>query len=71
MDDIDLLSGSLENAVGTIGGFCGGKAYVVDHQVSVFTLIPFIVSVYIDNYVVSATIWSRLLFLSFGSTHAD
>ena len=33
MDEIDLMCASLENAVGTIGGFCAGKAYVVDHQV--------------------------------------
>ena len=33
LDEIDLVCASLENAIGTIGGFCAGKAYVVDHQV--------------------------------------
>ena len=31
--DVDLMSGSLEHAVASIGGFCCGTSYVVDHQV--------------------------------------
>ncbi|XP_065830585.1 serine palmitoyltransferase 1-like [Oscarella lobularis] len=30
--DVDLMSGSLEHAVASIGGFCCGTSYVVDHQ---------------------------------------
>ncbi|XP_064476863.1 serine palmitoyltransferase 1-like [Ornithodoros turicata] len=30
--EIDLMSASLENAVGSYGGFCCGTSYVVDHQ---------------------------------------
>ena len=32
-DNIDMIMGSLENAIGGIGGFCTGKKYVIDHQV--------------------------------------
>lgn len=32
IDDIDLVSGSLEHAIGAYGGFCCGKSFVVDHQ---------------------------------------
>lgn len=32
VDEVDLIAASLENALGTTGGFCFGKAYVVDHQ---------------------------------------
>ena len=32
VSEIDLLAGSLEYAVGSVGGFCAGKAYVIDHQ---------------------------------------
>lgn len=31
-DDIDLIAASLENAIGSTGGFCCGKKYIVDHQ---------------------------------------
>lgn len=31
-DDVDLICASLEMAVGSTGGFCAGKSYVVDHQ---------------------------------------
>ncbi|XP_059608632.1 serine palmitoyltransferase 1 [Phlebotomus argentipes] len=31
-DEIDLISASLEWAVGTIGGFCVGSSFIVDHQ---------------------------------------
>jgi serine palmitoyltransferase len=30
--DVDLICASLEMAVGSTGGFCAGKSYVVDHQ---------------------------------------
>ncbi|ELU18888.1 hypothetical protein CAPTEDRAFT_226782 [Capitella teleta] len=30
--EIDLITGSLEYALGSVGGFCVGKSYVVDHQ---------------------------------------
>ena len=30
--EIDLVAGSLENALGSVGGFCVGKAFVIDHQ---------------------------------------
>ena len=33
IDEIDLISASLELAIGASGGFCCGKAYVIDHQV--------------------------------------
>lgn len=33
-DEIDLISASLENAIGAVGGFCCGKKFIVDHQVS-------------------------------------
>lgn len=32
VDEIDLIIGSLENSLGSIGGFACGKSYVVDHQ---------------------------------------
>ncbi|CAH1773901.1 unnamed protein product, partial [Owenia fusiformis] len=32
VSEIDLITASIENSVGSIGGFCCGKAYVVDHQ---------------------------------------
>ncbi|KAK3089463.1 hypothetical protein FSP39_003823 [Pinctada imbricata] len=31
-DEIDLIAASLENAIGSSGGFCCGKKYVIDHQ---------------------------------------
>lgn len=37
MDDVDLIAACLENAIGGAGGFCVGKKYIVDHQVSNFT----------------------------------
>lgn len=32
VDDIDHISGSLENAIGAYGGFCSGTSFIVDHQ---------------------------------------
>eukprot|EP00052_Salpingoeca_macrocollata_P003399 m.35651 g.35651 ORF g.35651 m.35651 type:complete len:473 (-) comp13280_c0_seq1:65-1483(-) len=32
VEDVDMLVGSLENALGSIGGFCVGRTFVVDHQ---------------------------------------
>jgi serine palmitoyltransferase len=32
VDDIDLITGSLETSIGSCGGFCVGTKYVVDHQ---------------------------------------
>ena len=34
IDEVDLISISLENALASIGGMCVGKAYVIDHQVN-------------------------------------
>ena len=30
--DVDLICASLETAMGSTGGFCAGKSYIVDHQ---------------------------------------
>uniref|UniRef100_A0A8C5HW20 Serine palmitoyltransferase 1 n=1 Tax=Gouania willdenowi TaxID=441366 RepID=A0A8C5HW20_GOUWI len=32
IDDIDLISANMENAVATVGGFCCGRSFVIDHQ---------------------------------------
>ena len=32
MDDVDLIMATLENAMGSIGGFCVGTSFVVEHQ---------------------------------------
>ena len=32
--DIDLISAELERSIGSIGGFCAGTTYVIDHQES-------------------------------------
>ena len=32
MDDVDLIIATLEHAMGSIGGFCVGTSYVVEHQ---------------------------------------
>ncbi|KAK2823597.1 hypothetical protein Q7C36_020197 [Tachysurus vachellii] len=32
MDDIDLISANMENAVASIGGFCCGRSFLIDHQ---------------------------------------
>ncbi|KAH0628180.1 hypothetical protein JD844_009016 [Phrynosoma platyrhinos] len=32
IDDIDLISANMENALASIGGFCCGRSFVVDHQ---------------------------------------
>jgi len=32
VEEVDLIAGSLENAIASVGGFCCGKAYVIDHQ---------------------------------------
>lgn len=34
IDDIDLISANMENAVASIGGFCCGRSFVIDHQVN-------------------------------------
>lgn len=34
IEEVDLISISLENALASIGGMCVGKAYVIDHQVN-------------------------------------
>jgi len=31
-EDVDLISAELERAVGSVGGFCAGSTYVIDHQ---------------------------------------
>lgn len=31
-DDVDLICSSLENAIGSIGGFSVGTTFIVDHQ---------------------------------------
>uniref|UniRef100_A0A8C1TEF0 Serine palmitoyltransferase 1 n=1 Tax=Cyprinus carpio TaxID=7962 RepID=A0A8C1TEF0_CYPCA len=33
IDDIDLISANMENALASIGGFCCGRSFVIDHQV--------------------------------------
>jgi len=30
--DIDLISAELERGIGSIGGFCAGSTFVIDHQ---------------------------------------
>ncbi|XP_056146717.1 serine palmitoyltransferase 1 [Lampris incognitus] len=32
IDHIDLISANMENAVASIGGFCCGRSFVIDHQ---------------------------------------
>ncbi|XP_015266123.1 PREDICTED: serine palmitoyltransferase 1 [Gekko japonicus] len=32
IDDIDLISANMENSLASIGGFCCGRSFVVDHQ---------------------------------------
>uniref|UniRef100_A0A8C5BM50 Serine palmitoyltransferase 1 n=1 Tax=Gadus morhua TaxID=8049 RepID=A0A8C5BM50_GADMO len=32
IDDIDLISANMENAIASIGGFCCGRSFVIDHQ---------------------------------------
>ena len=31
-EDVDIMCVSLDMAVASVGGFCAGKAYVIDHQ---------------------------------------
>jgi serine palmitoyltransferase len=31
-DDVDIIMGSLETSLGSIGGFAAGRSYVIDHQ---------------------------------------
>ena len=31
-EDVDIVCVSLEMAVASVGGFCAGKSYVIDHQ---------------------------------------
>jgi len=33
IEEVDLIAASLENSLASIGGFCCGRAYVIDHQV--------------------------------------
>lgn len=33
IEDIDCIAASMGNALGTVGGFCVGRQYVIDHQV--------------------------------------
>ncbi|XP_008256154.2 serine palmitoyltransferase 1 isoform X3 [Oryctolagus cuniculus] len=32
IDDIDLISANMENALASVGGFCCGRSFVIDHQ---------------------------------------
>ncbi|XP_050801900.1 serine palmitoyltransferase 1 isoform X1 [Gopherus flavomarginatus] len=32
VDDIDLISANMENSLASIGGFCCGRSFVIDHQ---------------------------------------
>jgi serine palmitoyltransferase len=32
IEEIDLIAASLENSLASVGGFCCGRAYVIDHQ---------------------------------------
>lgn len=32
VEEVDLIAASLENSIGSTGGFCCGKKYVIDHQ---------------------------------------
>ena len=32
MDDLDMIMASLENGIGSIGGFVAGTSFVVEHQ---------------------------------------
>ncbi|CAG2193535.1 SPT [Mytilus edulis] len=32
VDEVDLIAASLENSIGSTGGFCCGRKYVIDHQ---------------------------------------
>uniref|UniRef100_A0A2D4G8D1 Serine palmitoyltransferase 1 n=2 Tax=Micrurus TaxID=8634 RepID=A0A2D4G8D1_MICCO len=32
IDDIDLISANMENSLASIGGFCCGRCFVIDHQ---------------------------------------
>ena len=31
-DDVDIICVSLDMAVASMGGFCAGKSYIIDHQ---------------------------------------
>lgn len=31
-DDVDIVCVSLDTALASVGGFCAGKRYVIDHQ---------------------------------------
>jgi len=42
--DVDLISVSMENSLATIGGFCSGTSFVVDHQVWCIQKNPFLYS---------------------------
>jgi len=45
-DEVDLIAGSLENSLASVGGFCCGRAYVIDHQVY---SLHFVKTVYISS----------------------
>ena len=32
VDEVDQICGSLETVLGTVGGFCCGSSFVIDHQ---------------------------------------
>ena len=32
MDDLDMIMASLENGIGSVGGFVAGTSFVVEHQ---------------------------------------
>ncbi|NWQ92069.1 SPTC1 palmitoyltransferase, partial [Burhinus bistriatus] len=32
IDDIDLISANMENSLASIGGFCCGRSFIIDHQ---------------------------------------
>uniref|UniRef100_H3ADX7 Serine palmitoyltransferase 1 n=1 Tax=Latimeria chalumnae TaxID=7897 RepID=H3ADX7_LATCH len=32
IDDIDLISANMENSLASVGGFCCGRSFVIDHQ---------------------------------------
>ncbi len=41
IDEIDLITVSLEHSLASIGGMCVGKAYVIDHQVRLCFTVHF------------------------------
>ena len=53
IDDIDLITASLEHSMGSTGGFCAGKAYVIDHQVRTTFLTSLFPTYYVPDVTVS------------------